>query len=61
MSLDGHVVAELVAHDRGHVGTVLVAHDRVLLIPKWLPNIMIFYSIMNSFVNKAKFYFSKKT
>ena len=48
MSLDGHVGAELVAHDRGHVGAVLVAHDRVLLIPKWLPNIMIFYSIMDS-------------
>jgi len=34
MSLDGHVGAELVAHDRGHVGAVLVAHDRVLLTPK---------------------------
>ena len=48
MSLDGHVGAELVAHDRGHVGAVLVAHDPVLLIPKLLSSIMIFYSIMNS-------------
>ena len=48
MNLDGHVGAELVAHDWGHVSAVLVAHDRVLLIPKWLPNIMIFYFIMNS-------------
>ena len=34
MSLDGHVGAELVAHDRGHVGAVLVAHDRNILNTK---------------------------
>jgi len=48
MSLNGHVGAELVAHDRGHVGDVFVAHDRVLLIPQWLPYIIIFYFIMKS-------------
>ena len=48
MSFDGHVGVELVVHDRSHVGAVLVAHDRVLLIPQWLPYIIIFYFIMKS-------------